>query len=225
MSDGKIVREYYLDANRLHELLTERAKDPDGEVGSELGVMFLDLVQNMMKRHCYRNYTDDWKHAMEHNALVSLIKYTYKYDPVRGAKIRQEKNKDRKVPLKPVDEGKTAFNYCSWIANTAIYTIIARLNNKASKEIFTYFEGDVLSVDDVTEEELSAYANKGDDDGFGEIDPFEEKRLAIKCKAEKEYKTAYQTAINKYCRKNPTKIRKINKILKRKGWEIDPNIG
>jgi hypothetical protein len=214
------VNKYYLDSNRLHELLMARAKDPTIPVSNELGKMFMQIVEGIMSKSAYRDYTIDWREVMIHNAYMALLKYSHKYDPVRGAEIRQLKNALRTKPLKPVDEGKTAFNYISWSAVTAIFSSITKLKERTAKRIDnSYDDGVLMSIDEVSEDDLNYYNRKMDDNDGIEIDPFEAKREKEKLEAISQFQKAKQIAMENYTASHPNTIRKVNSYAKSNKWD------
>lgn len=215
------VNKYYLDGNRLHELLMERQYKPEIPISNELGSMFIKIVNGIMSRVQYRDYTEDWREVMTHAAYMALLRYTHKYDPIKGAEIREAKNVNRKTSLKPVDEGKTAFNYISWAANVSIFSAVAKLKEKSAKRIETlYNDGLLMDIEEVSEEELSRYSNLIEEEMS--IDPLQELAKIRETMAKKDFESARNMAVESFLSKHSNKVRRVKKYIKDNNWDVMP---
>ena len=227
-ADGKM----YLDGDRLHELLLEHAANPDKPIGNELGRMYLAIVTNLMKSLNYKRYTSDWRELMKHTALYYMIKYCHNYNPEKGAIRRQELNAKRKKPLPPVDNGKAAFNYVSWTANTALFSTVAKLNERKEKdESIGLDETRLLDVNSLDEDVLNYYNMKRDEHVSATLDE-EGDTVDIlahyhKLKLEErisQYAEGALVAAKKYLEKYPNRRAKVADHLKFK-WGVDLETG
>lgn len=215
------VNKYYLDGNRLHELLMERQNKPEIPISNELGSMFIKIVNGIMSRVQYRDYTEDWREVMTHSAYMALLRYTHKYDPVKGAEIRQAKNANRSTSLKPVDNGKTAFNYISWAANVSIFSAVAKLKEKSVKRLESlYNDGLLMDIDEVSEDELSHYHSRIEEELS--IDPIEEMAKIKANLAKKEFEAAKNMAVESFLSKHDNKVRRVKKYIKEHNWDVLP---
>lgn len=241
--------ENYVDGDRLHSLLLERtdtiklAMNDKGKVdwtsehariNPELALMFEAIVDNLMKSLNYKRYTGEWRECMKHTALVYLIKYCIRYDVEKARTRRQELNSKRKKPLAPVDEGKMAFNYVSWSANTAIFSTIAKLKDKKEKyEAAGLDEGRMVSTVELDEDVINHYNLRCADDTMFEededgnlIDPLVANRKAkLEARINRYAGSALKVA-NEYLEKNPTEqARKRVKAYLLNKWGIDLDTG
>jgi len=185
-----VAREYYCDGNRLHALLMERRGNKTSPISNELGKMFVDIVDGLLSRPNYFGYTNEWKEAMRVAAVTRLLKYTHHYDPEKGARIRAERESGK---YKPVDMGKTAFNYVSYAANRTIFSEITLMKKRSDRNgEALYIDGMLKSIQDVTEEDFEQQ------DEIEGSDPIAEKRAAIVEKAKQEYSTILVRIRRKY---------------------------
>jgi len=224
--------EYYVDGNRLHELLLEHRDNPSKPVSNELARMYILIVDNIMKGLNYKRYTSEWREAMRHTALLYLLKYCHNYDPEKAKRRRLELNEKRKKPLAPVDDGKIAFNYVSWTANTAISSTVGKLNEKfEKKDEVGLGEDRMLNTLELDEEVINYYNLKNYDNSIEftdeegeEIDPLEVRRKQNLEDRIKRYSDAAIAAANKYLEKHPKERKRVYTYIMQK-WGVDLDTG
>lgn len=206
----------YIDRHRLHELLVE-LRDTK-KVSDELGKMFLLLVENIMRANSYCRYVGHWKEEMSYNAVIHLIKYAHNYNPEKGHRRRDELNLTRKKPLPPVDDGKIAFNYISWIVFQTLSASIKSLKKKELK----YQEYDETICDTIYDPDVDVIEFY--DNNFNIIDPLEKRNYdEAKTNIDEYNRTILEIAIKKIKSDNKS-YEKVKKWVENQGIFEDLSI-
>jgi hypothetical protein len=212
----------YIDANKLHELLCIHAKDEKRVVGRELAIMYISVVDNIMKSINLYRYNNEWRDQMKHNAICALLKYAHNYNPEKGRIRRDQLNEVRIKKLAPIDDGKTAFNYVSWIASTTINSTILKLKEKEEKMKLVGLNDDVIvDISEVSDDNLNHYNNRlvedlgcGYDDIGEPIDPLADKRVMEKAKDDAQAEEIITRILGRNQHLKKSKLKKAEKKMR-----------
>ena len=73
-------KEHYIDNKQFQILLEKWLNNKDREAYQELGKIFLKIVNRLLMRPNFVNYTDDYKSEMISDATYYMVRYINRYD-------------------------------------------------------------------------------------------------------------------------------------------------
>lgn len=110
-------KEHYIDNKRFQVLLENWFNNKDREAYQEIGRIFLKIVNRILMRPSFINYTDDYKNEMISDATYYMVRYMDRYDLNR----------------------KNPFAYFSEIAITAFIHYVVAMQKKSNKFVSIEF--------------------------------------------------------------------------------------
>ena len=110
-------KEHYIDNKRFQVLLENWFNNKDREAYQEIGRIFLKIVNRILMRPSFINYTDDYKNEMISDATYYMVRYMDRYDLNR----------------------KNPFAYFSEIAIAAFIHYVVAMQKKSNKFVSIEF--------------------------------------------------------------------------------------
>lgn len=86
---NKIVLDISNLSQELQKLISEGA-DPNYN-GQRFGEIVLSICDNLLKKPCFRNYSENWTEDFKSNAIYKIFKYINNFDPEKISKVTGEK--------------------------------------------------------------------------------------------------------------------------------------